>query len=303
MRRNHSSTNLASGSAAGTAIGPMLAVAVEQYTPQAQRLVQDELAFQLLPSGYKTLVSLMRWPPARKLILNLSEKRGRGVWGGVLCRKRYIDDKLTEALSNGIHAIVNLGAGMDTRLYRLPGVSALPVFEVDLPENITYKRQKLQQVFGKVPSHVQLVPVDFDRQDLGSILQASGYHSQMKTFFIWEAVTQYLPEPAVRKTFEFLSQAQTGSRLVFTYIRQDFMDGRHIQGVEILYRGYRLRTKLWQFGLEPEQVPAFLSQYSWEEVEQLGSPEYTARYLRPCERSMPLMDIERMVFAQKIQLG
>lgn len=33
--------------ASGTAIGPMLAVAAEQYTPQAQRLVQDELACQL----------------------------------------------------------------------------------------------------------------------------------------------------------------------------------------------------------------------------------------------------------------
>jgi methyltransferase (TIGR00027 family) len=281
----------------------MLAVAAEQYTPQAQRLVQDELAYQFLPTVYQIVASLFRWPPARKLLFNLSEKRGRGVWGGVLCRKRYIDEKLTEALSNGIQAIVNLGAGMDTRLYRLPGVPALPVFEVDLPENIAQKRQKLQQVFGKVPSHVQLAPVDFDRQDLGSILQASGYHSQMKTFFIWEAVTQYLPEPAVRKTFEFLSQAQAGSRLVFTYIHQDFMDGRLIQGVEILYRGYRLRTKLWQFGLEPEQVPAFLSQYSWEEVEQVGSPEYTARYLQPCGRSMPVMEIELAVLAHKLQEG
>jgi hypothetical protein len=67
-------TNPASGSAAGTAIGPMLAVAVEQYTPQAQRLVLDELAYQFLPSGMKALVSLARWPAVRKFLSNIAEK-------------------------------------------------------------------------------------------------------------------------------------------------------------------------------------------------------------------------------------
>ena len=140
--------------ASGTALGPMLAVAAEQYIPQAQRLLHDELAYQFLPTPYKILASLFRWPPVRKFMSSIAEKRGRGVWGGVLCRKRYIDDKLAEALQDGIQAVVNLGAGLDTRLYRIPAVSALPVFEVDLPENIAYKKRKLQQVFGKAPAHV-----------------------------------------------------------------------------------------------------------------------------------------------------
>ena len=286
--------------ASSTALGPMLAVAVEQYTPQPQRLVQDELARQFLPPGVKALVSLTRWAPVRKLLSIIADKRGRGVWGGVLCRKRYIDDKLDEALQDGIQAVVNLGAGFDTRLYRIPAVSALPVFEVDLPENIASKKQKLQRVFGKIPSHVQLVPVDFSQQELASVLPSCGYDSQMKTFFVWEAVTQYLTEPAVRKTFDFLAQAQAGSRLVFTYIRQDFMDGSAIQGSELLYQVYRIKTQLWHFGFAPEQVPAFLSQYSWAEIEQVGSTEYTDRYLQPCGRIMPVTEIERAVYAVKI---
>lgn len=290
-----------SNPASGTALGPMLAVAVEQYTPQALRLVQDELACQFLSAGLKALVSLARWAVVRKLLFNVAEKKARGVWGGVLCRKRYIDDKLAEAMEDGIQAVVNLGAGLDTRLYRLPGVSALPVFEIDLPENIAQKKQKLQQVFGKVPDHVQLIPIDFSGQELASLLSTHGYDRQMNTFFIWEAVTQYLPEPAVRKTFGFLSQAQAGSRLAFTYIRQDFIDGdvSAIQGLETLYQVYRLKTQLWKFGLAPEQVSAFLSQYSWEEIEQVGSVEYTARYLQPCGRLMPVMEIERAVYARK----
>jgi methyltransferase (TIGR00027 family) len=156
--------------AAQTAYGPMSIVAAEQYYPQGQRLVQDELAFQFLPLGLKALAKLTRWPPIRALMLNLSERRARGVWGGVLCRKRYIDDKLLEAVSTGIQAVVILGAGLDTRACRLAALGAIPVFEVDLPENTAYKRTKLQRLYGGVPAHVVLVPFDFDSQDLASDL-------------------------------------------------------------------------------------------------------------------------------------
>ena len=54
-----------------------------------------------------------------------------GSWALIACRKRFIDDKLDEALGN-IDAVVILGAGMDTRAYRLARRSDIPVFEVDL---------------------------------------------------------------------------------------------------------------------------------------------------------------------------
>ncbi|MFD2351003.1 class I SAM-dependent methyltransferase [Nonomuraea ferruginea] len=44
--------------------------------------------------------------------------RAGGVWGGVLCRKRYADDKVAEAFGAGIEQLVVLGAGLDTRACR-----------------------------------------------------------------------------------------------------------------------------------------------------------------------------------------
>ena len=92
--------------AAQTACGPMSIVVTEQYYPKGQRLVQDGLAFQFLPTGLKVIAKLIRWPPLRALIFNISEKRARGAWGGVLCRKRYIDDKLLKAISTGVQTVV-----------------------------------------------------------------------------------------------------------------------------------------------------------------------------------------------------
>ena len=286
--------------AAQTAYGPMSIVVAEQYYPEGQRLIEDALAFQFLPPGLKVFARLVRWTLVRDLIFNLSERRAHGVWGSVLCRKRYIDDKLLETISDGLQAVVILGAGLDTRAYRLAALGALQVFEVDLPENIAYKSSKLQELYGSVPAHVVLVPLDLDCQDLASGLAAHGYRADYKSFFVWEAVTQYLSQAGVQKTLKSLAQAKTGSRLVFTYIRKDFIDGTARYGLEALYQAYRGKSPLWHFGLAPGQVAAFLEPYAWKELEQVGSQEYTVRYLKPAGRAMPVTEIERAVYAEKL---
>lgn len=234
----------------------------------------------------------------RNLLIGVTEKTAHGIWGSMLCRKRYIDDSIQASLGS-MDALVNLGAGFDTRAYRLPGLATLPVFEVDTPENIAAKQARLLAHYGQLPATVRLVPIDFERQELAAVLADQGYRAERRTFFVWEAVTQYLSEAAVRKTFAFLAQAASGSRLVFTYVRKDFIDGVNLYGAGPTYQRFRVKQPLWHFGLEPEQVATFLREYGWEEVEQLGSAELTARYIAPSGRAMPVSEIERVVSAMK----
>jgi methyltransferase (TIGR00027 family) len=277
----------------------MTIVAAEQYSNAGQRLVQDDLAYRFLPGGVQSIARLTRWRWARNLLINLTEKTAHGIWGSVLCRKRYIDDKLHESIG-AIDAVVILGAGLDTRAYRMAELRTVPVFEVDLPENIAYKRAKAQQLYGQLPDSVQLVPIDFEHQDLETVLADQGYRGDLRTFFVWEAVTQYLTEEAVRKTFDFLTKAASGSRLVFTYIRQDFMDGVNLYGAAVAYRRFRVKQPLWRFGMIPEEVAAFLDAYGWREVEQMGGQDFAARYIRPSGREMPVSELERSVYAEKL---
>lgn len=262
--------------ASETAVGPMTIVATEQYEPEAQRLVQDELAYHFLPRGVQRVVRLARWRPMRNLLIGVTEKTAHGIWGSMLCRKRYIDDAIRDSLG-AIDALVNLGAGFDTRAYRLPGLATLPIFEVDTPENIAAKQARLLAHYGQVPATVRLVPINFEQQELSAVLASQGYRAEQKPCFVWEAVTQYLSEEAVRKTFTFLAQAAAGSRLVFTYVRKDFIDGVNLYGAGPTYQRFRVKQPLWHVGLEPGRVAALLSEYGWQEVEQLGSAEFAAR--------------------------
>ena len=285
--------------AAKTGAGPTMMVAVEQYFPKNKRITEDDLAYLILPFGIRTIAGLLHSALARDWMVRTTEKSLPGIWGGMMCRKRYIDEKLIEA-SGQIEAVVNLGAGFDTRAYRLPALADTPVWEVDQPENIQPKQAQLRKLFGGVPSHVRLVSIDFDHKQLSDVLAAHGYQASQRTFFIWEAVTQYLTETGVRRTFDFLAKASRGSHLAFTYVRKDFIDGKNKYGQEAAYQQYISKDKFWLFGMNPEEVPGFLESYGWRMVEHLGYEELAERYVKPTGRELASMLIERIVYAEKL---
>jgi methyltransferase (TIGR00027 family) len=277
---------------------PMALVAVEQYFPKAQRVIDDGLAARLLPLAGRIFVRLLRPLWMRNWFIGLSEKSNPGIWGGLLCRKRYIDEKIADS-RNEVEAVVNLGAGFDTRPYRLPALSGVPVWEVDQRENVEPKEKRLRRVLGKIPANVKLVVADFDCDDLGSILAAQGYSAAKRTFFVWEAVSQYLTEPGVRAVFDWLAKAAPGSRLTFTYVRKDFLDGKNLYGWESGYKRF-VASKVWLFGMEPENCASFLERNGWRIIEDVSYAELADRYIVPTARRLTSTPVERMVYAEKV---
>jgi methyltransferase (TIGR00027 family) len=281
--------------AAATGPGAMFFVAVEQGFPPCERILTDELALPILPLGSRIWVRLLR--PVRRWLVRKTEARVPGLWGGIMARKRFIDDVISE---NPAEAVVNLGAGFDTRACRLPELADVPVWEVDLPVTVEAKRRRLQKIFGAVPEYLHLVPLDFDREDPGSALAASGYPTGAVTLFIWEGVTQYLTEEGFRATFAWLANAPTGSRLVFTYVPRDFVDGDRLYGQQHLYRKMVGEDPIWRVGLDPEGVDGLLAGHGWREVEHLGYDELDERYVKPTGRDLGWMGIERIVHARRV---
>ncbi|KKC04852.1 SAM-dependent methyltransferase [Mycobacterium nebraskense] len=289
---------MARNPAAQTAFGPMLLAAVEQNEPPGRRLVDDDLAELFLPTPLRWLVAATRAAPVRRLMIRGSEWSGRGLWANMACRKRFIGDKLAEAL-DGIDAVVILGAGLDTRAYLLTRQIRIPVFEVDLPVNVARKVKTVRRVLGGAPMSVRQVALDLERDDLLTALAEHGYRTDYRAFFICEGVTQYLTEATVRRTLEGLRATAPGSRLVFTYVRRDFIDGTNRYGTRTLYRSVRQRRQLWHFGLQPDEVGAFIGQYGWRLVEQAGPEELLQRYVEPTGRKLKASQLEWSAYAEK----
>jgi methyltransferase (TIGR00027 family) len=275
----------------------MVLVAIEQYFPEGERIITDDLAYPILPLGSRIWVRMLG--RFQEWLVRKTEGKVPGLWGGIMSRKRYIDDNAVEAAEGQIEALVNLGAGFDTRAFRLKDLAEVPAWEVDLPQNINPKRSRLEKLFQKVPEHVTLVPIDFDHQDLATVLSSHDYRPDRKTLYIWEGVTQYVTESGIRATFDFLAKAPASSRMAFTYTPRDFIDGEAFYGQEYLYKQMLVKNQIWLFGIDPNKVDDFIGEYGWRVLEHLGYDDLDERYVKPTGRDLQTMAIERIVYAEK----
>ena len=282
-----------------TGYGPAIMRAMENLLLEDKRLFEDPYSEKFLSPFWKSWVILMRSPKILNLLIKIREKWTPGVIGGLICRTRYIDDVLNNAIKEGVGTVVNLGAGMDTRAFRIPGIENIQYFELDFPELQKVKRSYIDRKIGELPSNVSLVPIDFNNQDLGEELKKAGYTLSSKTLFIWEGVTQYISKEAVDNTIKYVAQASTGSRIVFTYVLKSFIDGSYIpDGLNSLHK-FTLKKKnpLWFCGFDPAKMYEYLSKYSLYLIEDVGHEEYLERYIKPKGRDLTVFEIERTVLA------
>ena len=143
-----------------------------------------------------------------------------------LVRTRFIDDSLQQAVSAGAMQVVILGAGFDSRAYRFRQLlKHVRVFELDYGPTQEYKKRRVLEVLGAPPSNLVYTPIDFTRQNLGEVLRRAGYQRHRKTFFLWEGVTMYIPEDAVRATLQFVAHnSAPGSSIVFDHLSSTAVD-------------------------------------------------------------------------------
>jgi methyltransferase (TIGR00027 family) len=201
-----------------TALGIALMRAIESSRPEDERLVYDPYA--------RHFISPILWLAGRFFVRSgYSERRGPGVTGFLAARERIIDDTLRQALAEGACQVVLLGAGYDTRPYRMPELKSVPVFEVDHPATQEHKRRRLQAILPAIPPNVTFVPIDFNQQSLAGSVLPAGCSRKEKTVFIWQGVIYYLDPDAVDSTLQFITNHfPAGSRLVFDYALQSHLD-------------------------------------------------------------------------------
>ena len=272
---------------------------IELYVPEDKRLFDDPYALKMLPFGWRVLFRFFFLPGLRDVMLASRERRMPGSLGSILCRTRYIDDVLKTALADGTEQVVILGAGFDSRAYRIAGMDQAQVFEVDLPGTKALKQKRLERVLGAVPENVTLVGIDFDHQNLGDVLAVAGFQAGKRTLFIWEGVTQYLTAEAVNSTLKFAARVSgAGSAIVFTYVRQEIITGT--EGPQWFHQFAKMAERIGSplvFGLNPAELQTYLAERGLNLVADVGAADYQERYLKPVGRELNVFAGERTALA------
>jgi methyltransferase (TIGR00027 family) len=285
---------MASRNVGKTALDAAMCRLIEQYQPGEARLFKDAIVKDMVEISIRPMMELAS---TRNFTMKQIDAVAPGIFGAQICRTRYIDDAVLAAFAEGIRQLVILGAGLDTRPYRLAGMDGVKVFEVDLPAVQNDKKKKVQKRFGRLPEYVTYVPIDFDKQDLEAVLAGTAFDPRKPAVFIWEGVTQYVPEEAVRRILAFVGKSASGSILLFTYILKSVIE-RHseIPGARQMMDSMA-HSAPWIFGLEPSSLAAFLKPFHLTRSEDVGNADYQAKYLKPLRRDLVVFEGERIVKA------
>lgn len=245
------------GRASRTAEHNALFRAMESRRPPDEQIVDDPCAGLLLSWPYRMVAVTARWPTWNRVVTRFIDERWPGVRPTVIARTRVIDSMVADQIAE-VDQVVILGAGLDTRAWRLDELAGKRVFEVDHPDTQRHKQARLGSA-GLDLTQVRFVGTDFNLDRLDEGLAGAGLDNGARTLFLWEGTTNYLTSDAVDANLRWCAQA-AGTQLIFTYVDRAVLDDpRRFHGAERVLSTVRRVGEPMVFGLDPEQLAPFLA--------------------------------------------
>jgi methyltransferase (TIGR00027 family) len=194
-------------------------------------------------------------------------------------RSRIAEDALSRSVERGVRQVVVLGAGLDTFALRNPhGARQIRIYEVDHPATQEWKRRRLAEAQIAVPPWLVLVPVDFERDDLGEKLAAAGFQQDSPAFFTWLGVVPYLTQDAIDRTLDYVSSIQN-SEVVFDYLEPPEAFSEEMR--ELVTKRTEQLEKIgerWVSRFEPAGIAAILRSHGFCAIEDINFQEIVSRF-------------------------
>ena len=288
------------------------------YEP-SQRLYHDPYAHAMFPGAV-----VQNWIGTTGLNWMYKIMGMSGLAEILTVRTKWLDDQILLALTtkaqentnNNIQQLVILGAGYDTRGFRLELPGEVTVFEVDQLDVQSMKRAKLETL-AKSDAHIAeclknesvvFVPVDFNDSESGGVdnhlSQASRFKVGERSTVTLEGVTQYIPKSATTDTLSRLRKVMApSSKLLITYVDQDVFDdpskiATNPKNIEKLLWSTNLVGEPWISGWTPSEFQTFLQELGFEVNSDTTASDHYNDYLVPLGRGVDeRYDIERLVVA------
>lgn len=296
----------------------------EAMLPPEQRLYNDPYAYAFYPGS-----SFQQWMGTGFVDTLYGWMGLKGFSEMISIRTKWLDDNIKIAVKeNGAKQLIILGAGYDTRGFRLECLTVgddgsdnekdIKVWEVDQPDVQKRKQNNLQwlidkggegseQIADRINSkQVEFVPVDFNKDSVEKRLSSQGFQSNLPSVITLEGVTQYIPKEATADTLKKLKTiVASGSILLMTYVDQKVLDDDPEEPLPKSFRMVRdLAGKVgepWISGWTKPGIDAFLNECGYQLLSDTDVKDYNDKYLEPVGRKLEdkdLLTMERFVVAK-----
>ena len=172
---------------------------------------------------------------------------------------RFFDDALIGAVRTAaMTQVVIVGAGMDTRAFRLEWPTGVRLFEVDTADVFEHKERVLRQL-GAQPLCRRQVMVTRTHGSLKSALRCSDFDPTHKTAFLIERPQYLRPQAADRLLRELTALASDGSWVGLSLLSDATVRSNFMQ--PLLRKLEAVGLPPWRFGVDDPE--AWLSAYGW----------------------------------------
>lgn len=183
--------------------------AIEQEKTVEERRFDDPYAFML--AGKHGITLARRFSIATPQLQNM-----------VAARTQHLDEAVIFfSKEHSSFNVVNIGAGYDSRFWRLNIENAF-IYDLDLPVMLN-ERKRIFDYSKKNTIHN--IEIDLEIQSIDKALQEEGhFDSGLPTFFIWEGGSMYFQDKDIDNIFTSITNIMSpGSRFWFDYVSDDLV--------------------------------------------------------------------------------
>lgn len=268
------------GSYSRTALATASMRAAHQVIDARPLILDDPLALRILgdnaADGIKNALERYQNP------------RGMALRAHVVLRSRFCEDRLAEAVRNGVRRYLILGAGFDTFALRQPEwARKLEIVEIDHPATQAEKLSRMARSGLTTPDNLRFIPMDFQCDCLIQKLASNGIHADQPTFFSWLGVTMYLDGKTIDATLRAMASFPAGSGVTLSFM-QPLEPGHDGERQELARRVAQNSEPFVSF-FTPEDMEDALQKAGFDAIHFLTPEEIGRRYFssRPADLPRP----------------
>ncbi len=179
-------------------------------------------------------------------------------WANI-ARTVILDQRVLERVNqDGVDTVLNLGAGLDTRAFRLELPARLRWFDVDMPEILEYKSSVLRA--ATAPCQYEAIAADLSDGNLRRDIIERVARAGSKALVVTEGVLEYLSEEAVQSLALELRETPA-----YRFWLTNMMSPTSLRQIKSL--GTRLARANAPLVFAPAKGSKFFAPFGWQEME------------------------------------
>ncbi len=200
----------------------------------------------------------------------------------IVAHARFVEDIAKEQIGNGVKQYVLLGAGLDSFAQRNTEISSqVDIYEIDQPDTLTWKEEKLIENGYNIPDNLHFVSVDFETSSWWTELLNKGFDIHKKAVVSCTGVTLYLTKEAITDTLRKMTSLASGSTIAIAfYLPLEQLDEEDKPMQEIAIKGAAASGTPFVSFFSVDEIIKLAEEIGLKEIKTISTKDMTEKYFK-----------------------